>query len=330
MQHIRKNDSGAGRVIVTDGTTELAWLSAQNDIVSLRSDGTNWVAVGWNIKPIQDNFTTVGTASWTKPPLATAVDVACFPGGCGGGSGRRGPTGAIRTGGGGGVGGGVFAIFGFPSASLPASLTVTVGDGGVGGPSQTVDATNGTLGSLGGDSFFGDYVKGFGSRATASGGGAGSTGNASGGAAATQLSMYRGGTGVSSSSTANATQGTFNSPINGGGGAGGSSDVANNQRLPCAGELGSMGFTSSGVAAGTAGTAGNPGGDGADADPDTFLGGGAGGGGGFYVAATAGTAGGGGGYPGGGGGGGAAADNGNNSGAGGKGGRGEVRVVTHF
>jgi len=331
VQYLKKSDSVAGRVVVSDGSSDLAWLSTQNDIVAFRSDGSVWKAIGWNIAPIQDNYTVVGTATWTKPPLAQSHDLACFAGGCGGGSGARRATGGIRTGGGGGTGAGAAAIFGYPSSRLSSQVTVTVGDGGAGGTPPAGDTTNGSLGSLGVSSSFGNYLIGQASVASASGGAGGGTGNAAGGAAASQFCMYRGGNGIGSSSTTNVVSSGSQSMVNGGGGAGGSADASNVQRLPCAGDVGSYGFSAAGaVAAGIAGSAGNAGGKGADADPNSLLGGGGGGGGGYYVASTAGTNGGEGGYPGGGGGGGGASDNGFAAGAGGKGGRGEVRVVTHF
>lgn len=321
---VTKSDSAAGRVVVSDGANDLAWLSAQNDVVVLRSNGTSWVAVGWNIKPIKDVFTSIGANTWTKAPLASWVRVLAIGAGGGGGSGRRGATSSIRGGGGPGVGGAIVQLT-FQASVLGATETVTIVDGTVGGSAQTVDSTNGNPSTQPASTTFGAWV-------SAAGGGSATGGtNASGGGFGNFFNSDSNyglpGSGNSGITTANLAQSHGGNV--GTGSAGGGADASNNARTPAAGTIGSM-LCGTTTAAGAAGTSGNDGGKGADVTDTNQQIGGGGGGGGFYATGAAGTNGGAGGLPGAGGGGGAASDNGNNSGAGGKGGRGEVRVWQYF
>jgi hypothetical protein len=324
------------RVIVLDsnGTTNLAWLSAQDDIVGFLSNGTSWKCILANIVPMAQWWSANGT--WTKAPLAKRAKIFGVGQGGGGGSGARRATGGIRTGGAGGAGGFV-AYVELAASLLAATEPVTIGNAANGGAAVSANDTNGNAGTGGSGTSFGNSNPiGGGTWLNARGGAngaGGGTSNAAGGAAgASGFTNYGlAGPGVGSSSTGvPSNAGAIG--VTGGGGAGGSADAANTQRLPSQGGGGSAGFTAAGsssIAGGAAGTAGNNGGAGTD-NFGTDEPGGAGGGGGYYVAATAGTNGGRGGYPGGGGGGGAASDNGTNSGAGGQGGRGELRVVQYF
>lgn len=322
-----------GRVVVTDGVNDLAWLSAQNDIVALRSNGTSWTAIGWNIAPITEVRAAVGTFTWTKAPLAQQVrGVGIGPGGSGG-SGRRGATSSIRGGGGPGIGGAI-VLKTWPAAILGAQETITIVDGAPGGSAQTADSTNGNAPTPPNAATFGAWL------AAAPGGGlpgsspsVGSFGgtNVSGGGFSNFFSAdsnYGQPAGANSGITT-ANLASVHGGSTGSGSAGGGADAANAARTPAAGSTGSV-MVGTVATGGAAGTAGNPGGNGADiTDWEAQIGGG-GAGGGFFAASTAGTAGGNGGQPGGGAGGGAAADNGNNSGAGGKGGRSQIRITTSF
>ena len=103
-------------------------------------------------------FTTPGTSIWAKPDGARSVDVVVIAGGGGGGSGRKGAAGTVAGGGGGGVGGSLSFHHGFPASALPATVTVTVGDGGAGGAAVTANSSNGNGGGFGGASNFGPYL----------------------------------------------------------------------------------------------------------------------------------------------------------------------------
>lgn len=96
--------------------------------------------------PIVTTFTTSGT--WTPNVATSTVLIFAWNGGSGGGSGRRGLSGAASGGGSGGASS--CLLYTGSIASFGASETVTVGAGGIGGLSQTVNSTNGNIGSSGG------------------------------------------------------------------------------------------------------------------------------------------------------------------------------------
>jgi len=95
-------------------------------------------------------FPTSGT--WTKPANARLVLVRLWGAGGGGGSGEVNGSTTDRSGGQGGQGG-VFLETFFDADQLPATVTVTVGAGGVGGNAKTTSG-NGNAGSAGGASSF--------------------------------------------------------------------------------------------------------------------------------------------------------------------------------
>lgn len=113
-----------------------------------------------------ESFTTVGTATWTKPSTGAVAFVECWGGG---GSGGR-----HTSGGQGGGGGGGYNSAWLPLALLSGNVTVTVGAGGA---ARTTRA----IGEAGGTSSFGTYLSAYG------GGGGGDS--VSGGGGGGQLSV---------------------------------------------------------------------------------------------------------------------------------------------
>jgi hypothetical protein len=127
-------ESTSGGIKFPDGTTQTTAASG-----------------GGGASNFQD-FTTAGTATWTKPASGNMVYVQCW--GAGGGGGRW--SGGSSSGG----GGGTYADRWIPMASVSSSVSVMIGTGGAGASS------NGS-GAAGGTTSFGSYV-------TAYGGGGGS------------------------------------------------------------------------------------------------------------------------------------------------------------
>lgn len=84
------------------------------------------------------------------PAGATRVKMELMGGGGGGGSGRKGPAGSNRFGGN-GAGRGGLTVVEFDAAELPSTVYVTVGAGGVGGASRTVNNSQGADGAQGDD-----------------------------------------------------------------------------------------------------------------------------------------------------------------------------------
>lgn len=84
--------------------------------------------------PDIQEFTADGT--WVKPDGATWVEIYLVGAGGGGGNGYRNSAGTDVNGGGGGGGGSVIRV-GIPANALASSELVTIGVGGVGGPSAT-------------------------------------------------------------------------------------------------------------------------------------------------------------------------------------------------
>ena len=264
--------------------------------------------------------------TWTNPSPSTPkrVFVRLVGGGGGGGSGRKGAAGSVRCAGGGGAGGNVLEMW-LLTTDLSSTVAVTVGAGGTGGASQTVDSSNGNSGTKGGDTSF-DSKK-----ATGGNGGAGGTSSSGSGGSGLSagsiisLSFANGLSGGSASATGGQGNGGTASALflpTGGGAGGGisSSDIANS------GQTGGIhGNANTGlVNGGAAGTSGNNGGDG-QAAPGVGTGGG---GGSASITTDAGEGGNGGGAGAGGGGGGAALDATGNSGKGGDGASGYALIIT--
>ena len=106
--------------------TNLTNIPAANITGTLPAiDGSNLTNVGGGLQSVQV-FTTVGTATYTKPSGITKVRIYCT----GGGAGGCGGTNSWNNGGGGGAGGTSIKLLDVTSIS---SVTVTVGAGGAGG-----------------------------------------------------------------------------------------------------------------------------------------------------------------------------------------------------
>lgn len=239
------------------------------------------------------------SSTWSKPLGAKWIKVMCWGGGGGGGSNNN-------TYGGGGGGGGAFVEGMFASTSLPSTVNITIGAGGIGG-AQYND------GEAGGNTTFGSYLTAYG------GGGGGGTGAAvkrggggGGGTfgAGTNASGAAVGLGGSIASTTygggdgkNGGQATWVNSIYGGGGGGngGSNDAT------------AGGFSYYG---GGGGGGGNNGGSVGASGGNSVLGGDGGAGGGSNQASN-------GNQPGGGGG-------GNRDGDGADGGAGQCIITTFF
>lgn len=250
-------------------------------------------------------FTASGT--WTKPTGVKVVHITCIGGGGGGASGGRHTAGSGNGGGGGG--GGATTMMTLPAALLGSTESVVVGNGGSGGASQSSLSTNGSDGSNGGLSSFGNYC-------LANGGGAGLANGTAGSGGTGQFSGGAGGIGGTVSTSGNGGNGV-SVPFAGGGGAGG---AGNNTYS------GGVGGTTIGTnkAGGTSDTGGD------SVTTNLPLPGGGGGGGQSFGIPGTGNAGGTGGRYGGGGGGGACSQNaGGSSGAGGNGSTGIVVVVSY-
>ncbi len=254
--------------------------------------------------------------TWIKPSATSyrEVYVACIAGGGGGGSGRKGAVSSDRGGGGGGGGGG-YSEATLPLSELADSETVTVGAGGPGAADVTANSTNGSAGTAGGNSSFGDHVTAFGGAA----GGGGSTSAGAGGAGG--VGVHSGGDGGNGLHSGTAEAGDASAGAAGGGGGGGGIPTSNSGR---SGGAGGATLRPSRVGgAGGVGSAGSPGNGNAGGDLRPLCGSGGGG-----AASGFASNGGGGLFGGGGGGGGAGLNSVANGGGGGDGGDGVVVVIT--
>jgi hypothetical protein len=271
--------------------------------------------------------TITSTSTWVKPDWAKKVTVFLLGGGSGGGSGRRGATTDNRTGGGGGAGSGYWSAQ-YEASTLPATVLVTIGQGGLGGASVTTNDTDGNAGQSGGATSFSSYI----TTGTTTGGDGGDTSTGvSGGnmilALSTFLAQQRGsqGWGGFPSNGQSSTAGQYlDGSLGGGGGAGAnasSTTTANGGTYQPTNWL----TTYPTWLFGAGGTNGGNGGNGSNNQTGYLLFGSSGGGGSYKTGQATGN-GGNGGY-GAGGGGGAASDNGFNSGAGGNGGNGLCIII---
>jgi len=254
-------NSGTGDIdITTDGVTYKMYPQEKRRFFY---DGTNTTSIV--INGYYRTFT--GSGTWTKPPGYRFHDGEVDGTG---GSGRRGASGSVRTGG----GGGARSVFSFPSSALSATETILLGT-----PGPAV-ATNDTNGVDGGNCSFKTVV----SQGGKGGGTVGAVGGAAYYSASTTLNnAARTGSNVSSSfdegsdwfalyggggsrSAANARGYTVY-----GGGAGDSIDASNALLAGLGSMFGSQGGTTN--AAGTSITAGSgPGAGGAASTNGTASG----------------------------------------------------------
>lgn len=327
--------SSKGDLIAYTGATNDRLPVGTNNQVLMATSGAS-LGVAWSnaLVDVQD-FTTVGTSTWTKPAGAKMVYVLLFGGGGGGGGGYRRSTSSVSACGGGGAGAaGGRSEFWILASDLDPTESVEVGAGGLGGAGTTINNTSGGIGGSGGFSGFAGIAYALGGAGGFFGGTSGGTGGTANGGSGELRSgqtsyLAAGGNGNTGLGNAGSTGG-----YRGGGGGGGAGNPTGSTASNPGGAggrggalgAGSSSATGGGGAGGTGGT-GGAGTGGANA-VTYFYGGSGGGGGGNGITAAAG-AGGNGGFPGGGGGGGGAGTA-QNSGAGGNGAQGYVRVVTFF
>lgn len=306
--------TAVGKLIYDTGSAYAETAAGTSGQV-LQSNGASapsWVSVPFPTIDIQ--VYTSGSGTWTRPSTGNLVDIICIGGGGGGGSGRRG--GATNAYGGASGAGGGYSRITLKRTDLGATESYVVGAGGAGGAAVTSDTTNGNIGTVGGASNFGTWIKSGGGGP--GNGGTNTLGASTGGVAGT--GQFPGGAGQTNDGSTNAGGAANFAPTGGGQGGG----------------VQSGGFTygssASSVAGGLNYTAAAGGGNGADGTNGTSPGGyspGGGGGGGGGPALSVGGNGGSGGLYGGGGGGGGGSAAGSNSGSGGTGGNGVVIVITY-
>jgi hypothetical protein len=319
-------DTNYIQVEIYGSGTDVAWLTYQADRVTLRVRNGAWEVDSWAIAPRFSFYTTPGSNTWTKPPLASHIEGQLIPGGAGGGSGRCGNAGGIRTGGNGGNGASLVR-FTRKASDLDSSVTVTVGAGGAGGASTSTNGSS-NAGSAGETTLFGSSGAIYYAYTIAPAGGLGGSTTTN-----TQTAVTFQGLNAATGAAASATglAGVNSGAAWGMGGASGGGLTAAN-----ASSIGGIGRTSiNGLsnAAGTAGTGVAPGGAGGDAAAATAQVGGfhpaPSGGGGGSGDLGGGRGGNGGGYGGAGGGGGASLT-GTASGKGGDGANGAALIITYF
>lgn len=303
-----------GQVLSTNGSSVLSWITSSG-------------GGGYQIQA--DIITTSGT--WTKPAFAKKVSVYVLPGGGGGGSGARRATTSARCGGAGGSACGYTSAL-YDATSLTSTVTATIGAGGTGGASVTVNDTNGNAGVAGGASSFGAYIatgtNGAGNGGTTSSSVSANSGFGPAGFLVQTSGSFDGKNGTTTTGgSQTSTQLSFaftGLPGGGGAGAAASSTTTASGGFTIASNWTTIFPT---ITFGTAGTSGGSGGNGSSLQIGGLLYLNTSGGGGSYATAQATGAGGNGGY-GAGGGGGASSDNGYASGGGGNGGGGLIIVVS--
>jgi hypothetical protein len=329
-------NAGTGEIIIpsSDGVTN--WKMYAKETRLFVSDGTNLTSMVIN----SFNLTLTATTNFIKPPGYQHFGLELI------GAGGGGSYGGSASGGG---GGGAFVFGRLPEPSVPSTVSVTVGAGGVGG--VATGQSTGSNGTAGGSTSFGGLLTAFGGgggiyfyngQYGGGGGGAQGTGatiasavNASAAGGLPSIAVFGGGTGGSlysggttvlpGASTYGGGGGSTQGETGGGslfGGGGGAGAILFGSKRPTGGSSGYSG-TGGGItpASSTTAAAGATGGAGA-----YLCGGGAGSSNSVSSGAGNGADGGPGGVGGGGGGGGTYANQGGTGGNGGAGGRGEAKI----
>lgn len=321
--------AGAWQLDVASLTNICVYVSSYtsgNLIVSLSSSPARGNIVTSSVVKTQvDAYTSAGIYTWNKPTGAIAIDIYAIGGGGAGGAGI-----VSTAAGGGGGGGGGCAVIHLNAASIGATMTITVGTGGIGGStkanagsSTVVEVTSGKtlltagLGVIGIDAS---------SNSGGGGGGGGSMGSlvvAANSSPGTQGAGYQGAGG----GTGATTGGIGGKGDQGGGGGGGGKNATAGGAggtSSCGGGGGGGGASTGTAGAGGVGGQGAAGGTsqgGSATTTGVYTLGGSGGAGGAQTTQTGGN----GAVPGGGGGGG-----GNLATSGGNGGDGAVTIISYF
>ena len=267
-------NSGTGDITLDPNSSETidgltSFLMYPGEVRLVQCDGSNLHTIV--LSSFRRSFTSNGT--FTRPPGYRSFTVELFGGGGGGGSGRK-QSGSLNSGGAGG-GGAARINSDIDFASMPASVTVTVGAGGSGGTGPTSDGSSNN-GSAGGATTFGTFFS-----APGGNGGAGGKNNAQANGGSKGESPQTGGDGVQGGNgnvDANGSAGEVTFGGGAGGGAGGG-HTAGSQRNGGTGGTRTGTSTTSGAAAGSGNGGSTDGGDGTAA---TLLGYGGGGGGAAY------------------------------------------------
>tara|TARA_R100001440_G_scaffold26131_1_gene42474 strand:- start:2509 stop:4302 length:1794 start_codon:yes stop_codon:yes gene_type:complete len=267
-------NSGTGDITLDPNSSETidgltSFLMYPGEVRLVQCDGSNLHTIV--LSSFRRSFTSSGT--FTRPPGYRSFTVELFGGGGGGGSGRK-QSGSLNSGGAGG-GGAARINSDIDFASMPASVTVTVGAGGSGGTGPTSDGSSNN-GSSGGATTFGTFFS-----APGGNGGAGGKNNAQANGGTKGESPQSGESGVQGGDgnvDANGSAGEVTFGGGSGGGAGGG-HTAGSQRNGGTGGTRTGTSTTSGAAAGSGNSGSTDGGDGASA---TLLGYGGGGGGAAY------------------------------------------------
>lgn len=252
-----------GDILYASGATTLSKLAigSTGQVLSVSGGVPAWSSsAGGSTVNI---YTSTGTATWNKPATGSMAYVQCW------GAGGSGGKGSDSNSGGGGAGG-AYSERTLPLSTLSASVTVTVGTGGV------ARSTGNTVGQAGGNSSFGAYLVAYGG---GPGGGAGDGGGGGGGQGGLGGSPSGATAGSGGLALGGVTGGTGSSGAPGGdsisGGGGGGSGSSTNVGIT----VGGTSLYGGGGGGGGTSVAGDPGQNGAS----TGWGGGGGGGGGRTV-----------------------------------------------
>lgn len=313
--------------LTTDAPTGIVGHDGDGDLGTIApGPGLSLSSSVLDVTPITiQSYASATSTTFAIPTGAQMLEITCIGGGGGGGGGRVGATSEANTGGGGGSGG-AYTFSTIPVSQLSSStLTIEVGAGGSGGSGAFSSSTDGSSGSIGGEtyvscsSFVICYAEG------GNPGDGGSTSATTGGEKNTKGDELGGaGSGCATTGVASNSDAGFKSAAGGaaGGGIPNGGTPYNN-----GGSAGKFSYAQISGAAGGA-SDGASGANAATMNAQSVIGGGGGAGGASTLSSFAGN--GGNGRRGGGGGGGGAALNGNFAGSGGDGGDGYILIVVKY